>query len=329
MSRTVSEDHTSAVRLAAVSKRYASHVALDRVSLDIRPGIIFGLLGPNGAGKTSTIRLMMNLMLPDEGRIEVLGRPASDPSLVNRLGYLPEERGLYRKMEVRRVLRFLARLKGLTSREADRRIDSWIERFTLPGQRRDWDKAKVEELSRGMQQKVQFIGTVLHEPELIVLDEPFSGLDPVNAQALKDTILDLRQQGRTIVFSTHLMDVAERMCDAVAIVNRGQVVLDGTLRDVKAGHRGAPRVAVTFDSGGGDQARAVLADRTLVAEIDHHGNHLEITLADGVTSQMLLERLVTAAVPIARFDRLEPSLHQIFLQQVGASGIEAGMSGHG
>jgi ABC-2 type transport system ATP-binding protein len=329
MSRTITQEQASAVRLSTVSKRYANHVAVDRVSLDIRPGIIFGLLGPNGAGKTSTIRLMLNLMLPDEGRIEILGKPASDPSLVNRLGYLPEERGLYRKMEVRRVLRFLARLKGVATREADRRIDHWLERFTLTGAGRDWGSAKIEELSRGMQQKVQFIGTVLHDPELIVLDEPFSGLDPVNAQAIKDTVLDLRRQGRTIVFSTHLMDVAERMCDAVAIVNRGRIVLDGEMRDVKAEHQGAARVAVTFDSGSGEQARAILADRTLVAEIDHHGNHLEITLAAGATSQGLLERLVASQVPIARFDRLEPSLHQIFLQRVGASGVEAGMSGHG
>jgi ABC-2 type transport system ATP-binding protein len=329
MSRTITQERASAVRLSTVSKRYANHVAVDRVSLDIRPGIIFGLLGPNGAGKTSTIRLMLNLMLPDEGRIEILGKPASDPSLVNRLGYLPEERGLYRKMEVRRVLRFLARLKGVATREADRRIDQWLERFTLTGAGRDWGSAKIEELSRGMQQKVQFIGTVLHDPELIVLDEPFSGLDPVNAQAIKDTVLDLRRQGRTIVFSTHLMDVAERMCDAVAIVNRGRIVLDGDMRDVKAEHHGAARVAVTFDSGSGDQAQAILADRTLVAEIDHHGNHLEITLAEGATSQGLLERLVAAKVSIARFDRLEPSLHQIFLQRVGASGVEAGMSGHG
>lgn len=329
MSRTITQEQASAVRLSTVSKRYANHVAVDRVSLDIRPGIIFGLLGPNGAGKTSTIRLMLNLMLPDEGRIEILGKPASDPSLVDRLGYLPEERGLYRKMEVRRVLRFLARLKGIPKREADRRIDHWLERFTLTGAGRDWGSAKIEELSRGMQQKVQFIGTVLHDPELIVLDEPFSGLDPVNAQALKDTVIDLRRQGRTIVFSTHLMDVAERMCDAVAIVNRGRIVLDGDMRDVKAEHHGAPRVAVTFDSGSGDQAQAILGDRALVAEIDHHGNHLEITLAEGATSQGLLERLVAAKVSIARFDRLEPSLHQIFLQRVGASGVEAGMSGHG
>jgi len=329
MSRTRTQEYGLAVRLSAVSKRYGSHIAVDGVSLDIRPGIIFGLLGPNGAGKTSTIRLMLNMMLPDEGTIEILGRPSHDPALVNRLGYLPEERGLYKKMEVRRVLRFLARLKGIATREADRRIDQWLERFTLTGTGRDWGAAKVEELSRGMQQKVQFIGTVLHEPELIVLDEPFSGLDPVNAQALKDTVLDLRRQGRTIVFSTHLMDVAERMCDAVAIVNRGRVVLDGELRDVKGSHLGAPRVAVTFDSGGGDQVQGVLADRTLVAEIDHHGNHFEITLAEGATSQGLLERLVAAGAPIARFDRLEPSLHQIFLQRVGASGVEAGMSGHG
>jgi ABC-2 type transport system ATP-binding protein len=318
-----------AIQAEHIRKAYASYIAVHDVSLRVPSGSVFGLLGPNGGGKTTTIRMLLNLMLPDSGRIEILGRPANDASLVNRLGYLPEERGLYRKMEVRRVLRFLARIKGLSSSEADRRIDRWIERFTLPGQRQDWDRAKIEELSRGMQQKVQFIGTVLHEPELIVLDEPFSGLDPVNAQALKDTILDLRQQGRTIVFSTHLMDVAERMCDAVAIVNRGQVVLEGTLRDVKAGHHGAPQVAVTFDSGSGDQARAILSDRALVTEIDHHGNHLVVTLAAGVTSQTLLERLVTAGVPIARFDRLEPSLHQIFLQRVGASGVETGMSGHG
>jgi ABC-2 type transport system ATP-binding protein len=272
---------------------------------------------------------MLNLMLPDEGQVEILGCPANDASLVNRLGYLPEERGLYRKMEVRRVLRFLARLKGIASREADRRIDRWLERFAMTGAGRDLGKARVEELSRGMQQKVQFIGTVLHEPELIVLDEPFSGLDPVNAQALKDTVLELRQQGRTIVFSTHLMDVAERMCDAVAIVNRGRIVLNGEMREVKASHPTMSRVTVTFDSGSVDRARAILADQTLVAEIDDHGHHVDVTLAEGASSQQLLTRLVAADVSIARFDRIEPSLHQIFLQRVGATGVEVGMSGHG
>jgi ABC-2 type transport system ATP-binding protein len=318
-----------AIHADHIRKAYANYIAVHHVSLRVPVGTIFGLLGPNGGGKTTTIRMILNLMIPDSGRIEVFGRPNGDAALVNRLGYLPEERGLYRKMEVRRVLRFLARLKGISSREADKRIDRWLERFAMTGAGRDLGTARVEELSRGMQQKVQFIGTVLHEPELIVLDEPFSGLDPVNAQALKDTVLELRQQGRTILFSTHLMDVAERMCDAVAIVNRGHIVLNGDMREVKASQPTTPRVAVTFDSGSADRARAILADQSLVAEIDDHGHHVDITLAAGATSQHLLARLVAADVSIARFDRIEPSLHQIFLQRVGATGVEAGMSGHG
>ena len=320
---------TYALELSGVTKRYAKHLAVSEVSLAIRPGTIFGLLGPNGAGKTTTIRLALNLMLPDEGSIRVLGLPANDPSLVNRLGYLPEERGLYRKMTVRRVLRFLARLKGMGTADADRRIDEWLERFNMRTVDRDLATATIDELSRGMQQKIQFIGTVLHDPELVILDEPFSGLDPVNAQAIKDTVVDLRRRGKTIVFSTHLMDVAERMCDTVAIVNGGQIVLNGELRDIKAQFAGPARVSVTFDSGSHEAAALVLADRTLVSEIDDNVNQVEVTLAHGATTQQLLERLVATRVHIARFDRLEPSLHQIFLDRVGATGVEAGMSGHG
>jgi ABC-2 type transport system ATP-binding protein len=319
----------SAIVIREITKRYANHVAVDRLSLEVPRGIIFGLLGPNGAGKTTTIRLILSLMLPDEGSISVLGAHATDREIGDRLGYLPEERGLYRKMKVRRVLRFLARLKGITSNVADKRIDEWLERFALRGAGRDWGEAAVEELSRGMQQKVQFIGTVLHDPELIVLDEPFSGLDPVNAQAIKDTIVDLRRNGRTIVFSTHLMDVAERMCDAVAIVNRGRIVLDGQMKDVKSNYSGPARVSIVFDSGSSDAAAPILADRTLVQQVDDHVNYAEVALASGARSQQLLERLVAANVGIARFDRLEPSLHQVFLDRVGATGVEAGMSGHG
>ncbi len=322
-------DSGYALELSSVTKRYASHLALSGISLQIRPGTIFGLLGPNGAGKTTTIRLSLNLMKPDEGHIRVLGQRASDPSLVNRLGYLPEERGLYRKMTVRRVLRFLARLKGITTPNADRLIDEWMERFGMRTADRDLANAKIDELSRGMQQKIQFIGTVLHDPELVILDEPFSGLDPVNAQAIKDTVVDLRRRGKTVVFSTHLMDIAERMCDTVAIVNGGRIVLNGELRDIKAQYAGPPRVSVTFDSGSADAAAAVLADRTLVGAIDDNVNQVEVTLAPDATTQQLLERLVAARVSIARFDRLEPSLHQIFLDRVGATGVEAGMSGHG
>lgn len=318
-----------ALELSGVTKRYATHLAVSDVSLRIRPGTIFGLLGPNGAGKTTTIRLSLNLMLPDEGSIRVLGLPANTPSLVNRLGYLPEERGLYRKMKVRRVLRFLARLKGIHSSEADRRIDEWLERFGMRTANRDLANAAIDELSRGMQQKIQFIGTVLHDPELVILDEPFSGLDPVNAQAIKDTVVDLRRRGKTVVFSTHLMDVAERMCDSVAIVNGGRIVLNGELRDIKAQYSGPPRVSITFDSGSRDAADLVLADTTVVQSMDDNVNQVEVTLAAGATTQELLERLVATRVSIARFDRLEPSLHQVFLDRVGAKGVEAGMSGHG
>jgi ABC-2 type transport system ATP-binding protein len=319
----------NAIVLTDVTKRYAGHTAVDRLSLRIPGGIIFGLLGPNGAGKTTTIRLILSLMLPDEGQISVLGGRAGDPAIGDRLGYLPEERGLYRKMKVRRVLRFLARLKGMRTADADRRIDEWLERFALRGAGRDWGDAAIEELSRGMQQKVQFIGTILHDPTLVILDEPFSGLDPVNAQAIKDTIVDLRRQGRTIVFSTHLMDIAERMCDAVAIVNRGRIVLNGELRDIKAEYAGPARVSITFDSGSSQAAAPILADTTLVQQVDDHVNYAEVALAPGASSQRLLERLVAADVGIARFDRLEPSLHQVFLERVGATGVEMGMTGHG
>ncbi len=329
MAHDDTEDPRYALELVGVTKRYASHEALRDISLQIRRGTIFGLLGPNGAGKTTTIRLSLNLMKPDEGHIRVLGERASEPSLVNRLGYLPEERGLYRRMTVRRVLRFLARIKGVARPTADRLIDEWMERFGMRTSDRDLANATLDELSRGMQQKIQFIGTVLHDPELVILDEPFSGLDPVNAQSVKDTVVDLRRRGKTVVFSTHLMDIAERMCDAVAIVNRGQIVLNGELREIKSQYSGPARVSVTFDSGSVTAAAEVLADRTLVGQVDDHVNQVDVTLASGATTQQLLERLVTAKVGIARFDRLETSLHQIFLDRVGVTGVEAGMSGHG
>jgi ABC-2 type transport system ATP-binding protein len=312
-----------------IRKAYSGHLAVRDVSLSVRTGTVYGLLGPNGAGKTSTIRMLLNIMVPDSGHIEVLGRPAGDPAVSDRVGYLPEERGLYRKMEVRRVLRFLARLKGLERRDADRRIDEWLERVGLRTPQQDWGNAKVEDLSRGMQQKVQFVGTMLHDPELVVLDEPFSGLDPVNAQVLKDTVLDLRRQGRTVIFSTHVMDAAERMCDAVAIIARGEVVANGTLTELKAAYGGPGRVAVDFSGTGRDRARAVLEDRSIVASYDDLGQRVEVDLADGVPAQALLRALVAADVEIVKFDRSEASLHRIFLDRVGATGVEAGLSGHG
>src|SRR5688500_3536518 len=187
-----------AIEIRSVTKRYQAHVAVRDLSLTVPRGAVYGLLGPNGAGKTTTLRMLLNIIIPDSGEIRLLGRSSRAPGTTDRIGYLPEERGLYRKMEVRRVLRFLAELKGVGAREADRRIDAWLDRLSLRTPEKDWGKAKVDELSRGMQQKVQFIGTLLHEPDLVILDEPFSGLDPINAQALKDTVVELKRQGRTV-----------------------------------------------------------------------------------------------------------------------------------
>ncbi len=322
-----------AVDIRGIVKRYEGHVAVRELSLRVPRGTVYGLLGPNGAGKTTTIRMLLNIIAPDQGSITVLGRPNTDPSVLDRLGYLPEERGLYKKMQVRRLLKFLAELKGVSGKEADRRITEWMERLGLRTAEKDWGLSKVDELSRGMQQKVQFIGTLLHDPDVVILDEPFSGLDPINAQALKDTIVDVRRRGKTVLFSTHLMDNAERMCDSVCIIARGEKVLDGGVAAVKAAH-GGRNVALSLDgaAGGGAAANgvgAVLADRSLVTRVDDHNRSFDIELAPGADPQLLLRRLVDSGAAITRFELVQPSLHQIFLEKVGASGIEEGMSGHG
>ena len=310
-----------------VVKRFAGHTAVRNVSWRVPRGVVYGLLGPNGAGKTTTIRMMLNIIAPDEGQIRIFGMPNSKRGVTDAIGYLPEERGLYRKMQVRRLLRFLAELKGVSRKVADGRITHWMERLGLRTAEKDWGTAKIDDLSRGMQQKVQFIGTLLHEPELIVLDEPFSGLDPINAQALKDTVVDLRRQGRTVIFSTHLMDNAERLCDAVCIIARGEVVLDGPLGEVKAKH-GGRHVALSMESANGGVAQ-VLSDAALVRRVDDSNRYLEIEMADGADPQELLRRVVAAGALVNRFELIQPSLHQIFLDRVGASGVEEGMTGHG
>jgi ABC-2 type transport system ATP-binding protein len=318
----------NAVDLRAIAKRYEGHVAVRSLSLQVPRGSVYGLLGPNGAGKTTTIRMLLNIIAPDEGSVLINGVPHTQRGVLDRVGYLPEERGLYKKMQVRRLLRFLAELKGIGKRDADQRIDQWLERLDLRSAEKDWGLAKVDELSRGMQQKVQFIGTLLHDPDLVILDEPFSGLDPINAQGLKDTVVDLKRRGKTVIFSTHLMDNAERMCDAVCIIARGEKVLDGTVSDVKSTHGGA-HLALALDGASTPAVDAVLADRSLVARMDDSSRFFELELAPGGDTQVLLRRLVDAGAAIQRFERIQPSLHQIFLQKVGASGIEAGMTGQG
>ena len=211
----------SAIRLADVSKRFNGVAAVDALTLDVPQGSIYGFIGPNGSGKTTTLRMIMHILLPDQGRIEVLGS-ADTAAARDRVSYLPEERGLYKKMTVRRLLRYYGRLKGRTLAELDPAIDDWMGRLGMEG----WGEKKIEALSKGMSQKVQFVGAVVSRPDLLILDEPFSGLDPVNAEALKDAVLEMRRRGTTVVFSTHDMGTAEKMCDRIFMIFRGRKVLD-------------------------------------------------------------------------------------------------------
>ena len=300
------------VLVERVVKRFSGHTAVQDLSMAVPRGGIFGLLGPNGAGKTTTIRMIMNILTPDEGRIGVFGQPASR-DLSPRIGFLPEERGLYKKMEVLEHLVFLGETKALARSDARARARQWLERLGLDG----WAERKVEDLSKGMQQKVQFIGALLHEPELVVLDEPFSGLDPVNARAMKDVVVDIARGGRTVLFSTHIMDQAERMCDRIVIMARGRKVVDGAVADIKR-EVGSRHVQLTFTRDR-DKARRVLDDRTLVAHVDDNGASAELELAEGATGDRLLEALVRAGAGLSQFAVVEPSLESIFISKVGAA----------
>ncbi|MDB4915336.1 MAG: transporter related protein [Gemmatimonadetes bacterium] len=317
-----------AIDIRNVVKRYAEHLAVRDLSLAVPRGAVYGLLGPNGAGKTTTIRMILNIIIPDSGTISLLGQPHMSAGITDRIGYLPEERGLYKKMQVRRVLKFLAELKGVDGSVAEKRIDEWLERFDLKTADKDWGLSKIDELSRGMQQKVQFIGTLLHDPDLIILDEPFSGLDPINAQALKDTVVELKARGKTVIFSTHLMDNAERLCDSVCIIAHGEKVLDGAVSDVKTEH-GTRVVALSVAGDSRSAISHILSDRSLVARADDQNRYYEIELAPGADAQVLLRRVVETGALIQRFELVQPSLHQIFLAKVGATGVEEGMSGQG
>ncbi|HZH91245.1 MAG TPA: ATP-binding cassette domain-containing protein [Pyrinomonadaceae bacterium] len=292
--------------LKRVSKKFDEFVAVDELSLEVRAGRIFGLIGPNGAGKTTTIRMIVNILVPDTGSIELFGERMSE-RLQDRMGYLPEERGLYKKMRVGEQLRYFGELKGLTAREAETRLDRWLERLKLS----EWKNHKTDELSKGMQQKIQFITTVMHEPDLLILDEVFSGLDPVNAELMKDVLLELKAERRTIIFSTHMMSQAEQLCDDICLINRSRKVLEGSLREVKSSFG---RRSVALRAEGGD---AVLADARLVAGVKSFGDYAEVLLAEGADAQELLRSLVESGARITRFEQIEPSLHDIFLQKVG------------
>ena len=298
---------TSAIEVRDVVKRYGDFTAVDRVSIDVPRGAIYGLLGPNGAGKSTLIRMMLRIMLPDEGTIRVLNKDVAALD-VDRIGYLPEERGLYKKMKVGDVLVFFAEIKGVARADAHRRAGEWLERMGLL----DRAARPVEELSKGMQQKVQFIATVIHEPELLILDEPFSGLDPVNSNILKDIILDFHRRGHTVVFSTHMMDQVEKLCEHICLINKGRVVLSGTLAAVKKqyGHNG---VSLRFN---GDAS--FLKSLPDVASFQDHGNELFLRLRDGADSGRVLEA-ARGRLEILRFEVAEPSVHDIFIERVSES----------
>jgi ABC-2 type transport system ATP-binding protein len=293
------------VKIDHINKSFGEFSAVSDLSLAVYPGRVFGLLGPNGAGKTTTIRMIVNITAPDSGWIEVFGRQIT-PELQDRIGYLPEERGLYKKMKVGEQLKFFAALKNVAAKEADERVDRWLTRLKLA----EWKNRRSSELSKGMQQKVQFTTAIIHEPDLLILDEPFSGLDPVNVEALREIILEQRAAGKTIILSTHQMELAEKICDDICLINRSRKVLEGSIREVK---RAFSRHAVALRLEGGDN---VLTDRSLVKKIERHSDGLEVFLADGTDAQVLLQQLLKAGAKIERFEMMEPSLNNIFIEKV-------------
>ncbi len=301
----------NAIVLKGIGKAFAGHVAVRDLSLAVPRGSVFGLLGPNGAGKTTTLRMIMDILGPDSGSVEILGRPA-DHGGRDRVGYMPEERGLYPRMVLEEQLVFMAAIKGMARKEAQRRLGPWLERLGLA----EWRKRKVNELSKGMQQKAQFIATVLHEPEVLIMDEPMTGLDPVGMDVMREVMLDLRRRGATIVLSSHQMEAVERLCDRVALINRGEKVLDGAVSEVKARH-GKNTVALAYDGDG-----AFIASLPGVAKVTDFGQYVEVRLQDGADPQPLL-REAAARLRVRRFEIVEPSLHDIFVETVTGKGEEA------
>ena len=304
----------SVVELRNVTKRFDQFVAVRDLSFEVREGTIFGLLGPNGAGKTTTIRMIVNIFAPDEGDVLVMGKHVS-PELQPHIGYLPEERGLYKKMKIGDQLLFFANLKGLNSTEASSRVDQWLERLELS----DWKNKKPTDLSKGMQQKVQFIASIIHDPDVMILDEPFSGLDPVSVNVLKSVILDLKQRGKTVIFSTHQMEQVEQMCDDICLINHATRVLGGRLKDVK---RRYGKNTVILDYEGPD---SFLGD-DLIKRHNRFANYSEILLKEGADAQEVLRRALAAGARVNRFELVEPSLNEIFIECV--TGKAAGGNGN-
>ena len=291
---------TDAIRLDEVTKRFNGVAAVERLSLAVPAGSIYGFIGPNGSGKTTTLRMIMNILLPDEGKIAVLGSQASGAAR-DRVSYLPEERGLYKKMAVRRLLRYYGQLKGRSVAEIDPVIDDWMPRMGMQG----WDDKKIETLSKGMSQKVQFLAAIVSKPDLLILDEPFSGLDPVNAESLKDAVLEIRRRGTTVVFSTHDMATAEKMCDRIFMIFKGKKVLDGSMEEIQAQYGFD---TVRLRTAGGATALAGLAG---IDTVNDYGQLQEIRLT--CDPQRFLQQLA-AKTAVNHFEIARPSLHDIFVR---------------
>jgi len=304
---------TTAVSLANLTKTFGEHRAVDGLSFDVPAGSIFGLLGRNGAGKTTTIRMIMDILRPDTGTVTILGS-ADALAVKDRIGYLPEERGLYPKMKLTDMLEFAGSIKGMAVADARRAGAQWLDRLELGA----WKDKKVEDLSKGMQQKVQFISAIMNKPDLLILDEPFSGMDPVNQEVFKDLILELNRTGCTIIFSTHVMESAEKLCREIALINHGRAVLHGPIAEIKKKF-GTNTVQLEFDGDG-----SFLDGLPGVEKVHHGGHSAEIRLAQGADHQAILKAAVGRLV-IRHFSVVSPTLHSIFIQQVG---LEQGGNGN-
>lgn len=300
---------TNTISVRNVSKYFGDFMAVNDLSLEVAPGSIFGLLGPNGAGKTTTIRMIVNITVPDKGEVFLFGEKMS-AKLQERVGYLPEDRGLYKKMPVGEQLLFFATLKGVPKVKASKLIDEWLERMAMT----EWKAKKWEELSKGMQQKIQFISTILHDPDLVILDEPFSGLDPINSNLLKDIVQEMKARQKTIIFSTHLMEQAEQMCDSICLVNRGRGIVQGQIREVKRNFmRDQTEQKIALDA---ENVNGILDDQSLIKRVTQRNHLLELTLQEQANPQEILQRLVAAGTTIHRFEMVEPTLNEIFIESV-------------
>ena len=290
------------LELENIRKAYDRKVAVENLSLSVPKGVLYGIIGPNGAGKTTTIRMVMNIIAPDSGKVLIDGKPAG-VSFLDRVGYLPEERGLYKKMTLREVILYMAELKGCKPVAAKERLLPWLKRMSLE----QYIDKKVEELSKGMQQKLQFITTVLHEPDIIILDELFSGLDPLNVELIKGVLLEQKRAGKTILFSTHVMEQAEKLCDFICMISHGQKVMDGKISDIKS-RFGKNAIQVEIEGDG-----SFIKNLPSVATVTDYNNFKELRLRENADPNVILKQIIEK-VPVRRFELVEPSLYDIFIE---------------